>query len=88
MSLLSHKLNHARKIQQGALRRELTTELGRWTIEIVKRGDRAEGFVALPNRWIVERNLRMARTLPPPHEGCRGNNPAIPRLVDDRQTAF
>ncbi|EGG78877.1 transposase (class IV) [Gluconacetobacter sp. SXCC-1] len=32
-------------------------ELGRWTIEIVKRSDRAEGFVVLPKRWIVERSF-------------------------------
>ncbi|WP_264806451.1 transposase, partial [Acetobacter estunensis] len=30
---------------------------GRWTIEIVKRSDRAEGFVVLPKRWIVERSF-------------------------------
>ena len=28
--------------------------------------------------------LCMARTLPPPHEGCRGNNLVILRVVDDR----
>ncbi len=32
-------------------------ELGRWTIEIVKRSDRTKGFVVLPKRWIVERSF-------------------------------
>ncbi len=40
----------------GKLRGALA-ELGRWTIEIVKRSDRAEGFVVLPKRWIVERSF-------------------------------
>ncbi len=31
--------------------------LGRWTIEVVKCSDRAEGFVVLPKRWIVERSF-------------------------------
>ena len=31
--------------------------LGRWTIEIVKRADRATGFELLPRRWVVERTL-------------------------------
>ena len=32
-------------------------ELGRWTIEIVKRPSTAEGFVVLPKRWVVERTF-------------------------------
>lgn len=32
-------------------------ELDRWTIEIVRRSDRATGFVGLPKRWIVERSV-------------------------------
>jgi putative transposase len=31
--------------------------LGKWTIEIVKRTDRAEGFTVLPRRWAVERSF-------------------------------
>jgi len=31
--------------------------LGKWTLEIVKRPDTAEGFVLLPRRWVVERTL-------------------------------
>lgn len=30
---------------------------GKWTIEIVKRSDKAEGFEVLPRRWVVERTL-------------------------------
>ncbi len=37
---------------EGAL-----AEIGAWTLEIVKRSDKAEGFVVLPRRWVVERTL-------------------------------
>jgi len=30
---------------------------GKWTIEVVKRSDEAEGFEVLPRRWVVERTL-------------------------------
>jgi len=30
---------------------------GNWTIEIVKRSDKAEGFEVLPRRWVVERTF-------------------------------
>ena len=33
------------------------TKLGKWTIEIIKRSDRAKGFEILPRRWVVERTL-------------------------------
>ena len=41
----------------GEKLRGALAELGRWTVEIVKRSDQAEGFVVLPRRWIVERSL-------------------------------
>ena len=28
---------------------------GNWTIQIVKRSDKAEGFEVIPRRWVVER---------------------------------
>ncbi|MFQ6024683.1 MAG: IS5 family transposase [Acidiferrobacterales bacterium] len=31
--------------------------LGRWTLEIVKRSDSARGFEVLPRRWVVERTF-------------------------------
>lgn len=37
--------------------REALAELGRWTIEIVKRPDTAKGFQVLPRRWVVERTF-------------------------------
>ena len=37
--------------------KEALVELGKWTIEIVKRSDVAKGFVVLPRRWVVERTL-------------------------------
>ena len=30
---------------------------GKWTIDIVKRSDTAQGFEVLPRRWVVERTL-------------------------------
>ena len=33
------------------------TELGRLTLEIVKRSDAAHGFEILPRRWVVERTV-------------------------------
>jgi transposase len=32
-------------------------KMGDWTIEIIKRSDRAEGFELLPRRWVVERTF-------------------------------
>ena len=32
-------------------------KLGDWTLEIVKRSDRAEGFEVIPRRWVVERTF-------------------------------
>ena len=31
--------------------------VGRWTLEIVKRPNGAQGFEVLPRRWVVERTL-------------------------------
>ena len=30
---------------------------GDWTIDIIKRSDRAKGFEVLPRRWVVERTF-------------------------------
>ncbi|MET3616210.1 transposase [Rhizobium aquaticum] len=32
-------------------------KIGRWTIEIIKRTDKAKGFEILPRRWVVERTF-------------------------------
>jgi transposase len=40
----------------AALRLELA-QTGRWTVEIIKRSDRAQGFEVLPRRWVVERTF-------------------------------
>ena len=42
---------------QGPRVRQTARRSGRWRIEIVKRSDRAGGFVVEANRWIVERTL-------------------------------
>lgn len=38
------------------LKRRLT-KIGRWTVEIIKRSDKAKGFEVLPRRWVVERTF-------------------------------
>lgn len=30
-------------------------KIGRWTLEIIKRSNKAKGFEILPRRWVVER---------------------------------
>lgn len=32
-------------------------KIGKWTLEIIKRSDRAKGFEILPRRWVVERTF-------------------------------
>ena len=41
----------------GPKLREALQAIGRWTVQIVKRSDAAEGFEILPRRWVVERTL-------------------------------
>ena len=37
--------------------RDAMAGLGKWTIEIIKRSDAAQGFELLPRRWVVERTF-------------------------------
>ena len=37
--------------------RDALAQLGKWTIEIIKRSDIAKGFELLPRRWVVERTF-------------------------------
>lgn len=41
----------------GPKLRGAVDKIGDWTIEIVKRSDKAEGFEILPRRWVVERTF-------------------------------
>lgn len=41
----------------GEKLRQALAELGRWTLEIVKRAEAAVGFEVLPRRWVVERTI-------------------------------
>ncbi|HQR91229.1 MAG TPA: transposase, partial [Caulobacter sp.] len=33
------------------------TKVGQWTLQIIKRSDRATGFEVLPRRWVVDRTF-------------------------------
>ncbi len=37
--------------------RDALRGIGKWTLDIIKRSDRAKGFQVLPRRWVVERTL-------------------------------
>jgi len=41
----------------GPKMRDALKALGRWTVQIVKRSDTAEGFEVPPRRWVVERTF-------------------------------
>lgn len=41
----------------GPKLRDALIGIGRWTIQIVKRSDKAQGFEVLPRRWVVERTF-------------------------------
>jgi transposase len=41
----------------GAKLEAALRKIGRWTVEVVKRCDAAQGFVVLPRRWVVERTF-------------------------------
>lgn len=32
-------------------------KIGKWTVQIVKRSDKAKGFEVIPKRWVVERTF-------------------------------
>lgn len=37
--------------------KQALAETGRWTVQIIKRSDIAQGFEVLPRRWVVERTF-------------------------------
>lgn len=37
--------------------RAALADKGRWTLDIIKRSDKAKGFELLPRRWVVERTF-------------------------------
>ena len=41
----------------GPKLRDALKAIGRWTVQIVKRSNTAQGFEVLPRRWVVERTL-------------------------------
>ena len=45
----------------GPRLRDALQAIGRWTVQIVKRCDTAEGFTILPRRWVARRTLAWLR---------------------------
>nr|WP_245243367.1 IS5 family transposase [Pararhodobacter sp. SW119] len=41
----------------GPKLRGVVEKIGRWTLQIIKRSDTAQGFEVIPRRWVVERTL-------------------------------
>jgi len=41
----------------GPKLRDALADIGKWTIQIVKRSDAAKGFEVIPRRWVVERTF-------------------------------
>ena len=41
----------------GPKLRDTLKAIGRWTVQIVKRSDTAQGFEVLPRRWVVEQTF-------------------------------
>ncbi len=37
--------------------RSALARMGKWTVDIIKRSDKAKGFEVLPRRWVVERTF-------------------------------
>jgi len=69
-------------VNAGPKPRDALKDLGRWTVQIVKRSDTAEGFQVLPRRWVVEHTFAW---LPPPAAGfacaCRALDVAAYRKI-------
>ena len=62
----------------GPKLKKALARMGDWTIEIIKRSDKAEGFEKLPRRWVVERTfawLGRCRRLAKDFEGKRSKAP-------------
>ncbi len=73
--------------QGPAFRTAMTTILCRLDVAIVKRSDRAKGFVTLPKRWIVERTfawLNRCRRLAKDWENLQRKALAFLRLASIR----
>jgi len=41
----------------GEKLRTALSKIGEWNLEIIRRSDKADGFIVLPRRWVVERTF-------------------------------
>ena len=55
----------------GEKLRSALVGMGKWTIEIIKRSDKAKGFEVLPRRWVVER-IRLFQVDAAAQSQCEG----------------
>lgn len=59
-------------------------KIGRWTVEIIKRSDKAKGFEVLPRRWVVERTFAWLAKMPQIGQGRRKVHRLIRGMDHDR----
>lgn len=55
--------------------------MGKWTIQIVKRSDKAKGFEVIPRRWVVERTFAWLSRKPQARQGLRADSRKRNRLA-------
>jgi putative transposase len=62
MAMIRHRYPWLRHVfadggYAGKKLRAALARMGKWTIQVVKRSDKAKGFEVIPRRWVVERTF-------------------------------